>query len=221
MTRLKKLLEFFEADLFPRESTPTLFNFYNNDLPGIDIPNGSKTRRENLKNYLESFPEDPVTLIIGEAPGHRGCRFTGVPFTCERQFAEGRLPFSGRKTSASEQTKSEPTANLFWEILSPFHPRFISWNCVPYHPHEAGEPLTNRSPSITELKNHLRILKGIISILEPTRIVAVGRKAEYSLTALRVPFDTVPHPARGNREPFRRALQSILSRFRLDQRLFK
>lgn len=79
-------MEFFEADLFPRDSGPTLFNFYNNDVPGIDIPNGAGTRRENLKTYLGSFPEVPEILIVGEAPGYRGCRFTGVPFTCERKF---------------------------------------------------------------------------------------------------------------------------------------
>ena len=36
-------------------------------------------RRKNLIAHL-SCP-DPLCIIIGEAPGYRGARFTGVPFT--------------------------------------------------------------------------------------------------------------------------------------------
>ena len=56
-------------------------------------------RQGNLLNYLLHFEGKPRYLIVGEAPGPWGCRFSGVPFTSERQLAQGELPFAGEPTS--------------------------------------------------------------------------------------------------------------------------
>lgn len=54
------------------------FNFYR-DGAGADV------RRARLRAYLESRADAPL-LLVGEAPGYRGARVSGVPFTSERQL---------------------------------------------------------------------------------------------------------------------------------------
>ena len=41
-------------------------------------------KRKNLFLYLQQMAKlNPHVLLVGEAPGYRGCRLTGVPFTSE------------------------------------------------------------------------------------------------------------------------------------------
>ena len=45
----------------------------------------SKIRRQNLYIYLNFMQNLPTSvLLVGEAPGHRGCKLTGIPFTSEK-----------------------------------------------------------------------------------------------------------------------------------------
>jgi hypothetical protein len=46
---------------------------------------GAALRRARLAAYLESRAEAPL-LLVGEAPGYRGARVSGIPFTSERQL---------------------------------------------------------------------------------------------------------------------------------------
>lgn len=55
--------------------------------PCFDCPDAVSIRRANLRRYLESLPERPAVLVIGEAPGPWDCRFSGVPITGERQLS--------------------------------------------------------------------------------------------------------------------------------------
>ena len=41
--------------------------------------------RERLVRYLEERADAPL-LLVGEAPGYRGARVSGIPFTSERQL---------------------------------------------------------------------------------------------------------------------------------------
>src|SRR5687768_11863179 len=55
---------FDERDLAPRRATP-------------------KLRRENLEAYLTARRHSARIVLVGEAPSHRGARFTGIPFCSE------------------------------------------------------------------------------------------------------------------------------------------
>ena len=94
--KLNEIWKLFEAELFTAESTATLFNHYRDEDRQYDRKGAAEIRRENLWNYLDSFRRVPKILIIGIAPGYQGCRFSGVPFTSERQLCNGALPFSGK-----------------------------------------------------------------------------------------------------------------------------
>jgi len=85
----------------------------------------------NLFNLFSLF-----SFLRARAPGYKGCRFSGVPFTSEAQLSSGLLPFKGDRSSCMNQPWSENTATIFWRVMMRYHPDFIAWNCFPFHPHE-------------------------------------------------------------------------------------
>ena len=54
------------------------FNQYRDEQPDLDIAGGAATRRRNLCVYLDAFAGARVVLV-GEAAGYAGCRFSGIP----------------------------------------------------------------------------------------------------------------------------------------------
>ncbi|MFA4936156.1 MAG: hypothetical protein WC568_10015, partial [Candidatus Methanoperedens sp.] len=95
MTFKDDLWSIFENKLFLFPTTEVLFNQYKQVNLDVDLPNAHEIRKQNLRNYLESFSEKPSILVVGEAAGPWGCRFSGVPFTGEKQLCMHNLPFSG------------------------------------------------------------------------------------------------------------------------------
>ena len=71
--------------LLEEYSGPRAFNQYRGVHPELDQPLGDAVRRRNLRQYLEAFAGAQY-LLIGEAAGYCGCRFSGIPFTCETQL---------------------------------------------------------------------------------------------------------------------------------------
>jgi len=143
-----------EEAVFPVSSTDVLFNPYNGIDPQLDLPDGDEVRRANLRSYLESITEPPRVLVVGEATGPWGCRFSGVPFTNERQLVEGLVPFEGRKSGRVAVPYREASADLFWKVMGKYHPWFLVWNYVPYHPRQTGQRLSIRTPTKAETTAH-------------------------------------------------------------------
>jgi hypothetical protein len=164
---LTALVDFFQKNLFPIPSSETLLNPYSYQHPHTDQPDAAKTRQRNLLSYLAYFKGKPQYLIVGEAPGPWGCRFSGVPFTSERQLANGELPFAGEPTSTYNPPVAERSATIFWDALKPHHQRFLVWNSIPMLPHKVGEPQTLRPPKKSEIKEYQFILAFIIEQLQP------------------------------------------------------
>jgi len=209
---LSEIWALFEQRLFSIPSTPTLFNQYNSCDLRVDRPGGDAIRRGNLLNYLRSFTTIPSIVMVGEAPGWRGCRFSGVPFTSEAQLWDQSVPFQGRQSSLCSTPNREVTASIFWKQLWPNGrrpedgTRFFAWNCVPCHPHQDGSPLTNRTPSLKEIDAHADLLARILQLFSPEQVIAVGRSAQRALGRINVPAAYVRHPARGGAARFRAEL---------------
>ncbi|MDA8387451.1 MAG: uracil-DNA glycosylase [Nitrospiraceae bacterium] len=155
------------------------------------------------------FGRRPSVLLVGEAAGPWGARFSGVPFTSERQLEKGGLPFRGRKSSNHEPPYSENSGTVVWGALLPRYPEFFLWNAVPLHPHRKGEPLSIRTPGAREIRAFCPLLREALDILRnPSgagqgRVVAVGRKAEYALKLIGVPCLYARHPAQSGAARFR------------------
>jgi uracil-DNA glycosylase family 4 len=145
-------------------------------------------RRERLVAYLEAQRGAQI-LLVGEAPGYRGGRVSGLPFTSERQVT-GAGP-------------AEATATIVHRVLAELGltDDVLLWNVVPTHP---GTESSNRPPRNAEIAAGLRFLDE----LRPGRaVVAVGRVAERALGA-----PSVPHPSHGRARAFAAALLELRDR---------
>ena len=152
--------------------------------------------RQNLKDFLEKNKNAQI-LLVGEAPGYKGCARTGVPFTTD---------------------KTEITANAIHEVLDkekPSHP-ILMWNAFPFHPHKKGDGNSNRKPNASELAVGYIHLNNLLLIF-PNLIcfAAIGKTAEKQLKKL-APFNNpvyVRHPAHGGKTECQTQLKEVLARF--------
>src|SRR5713226_5254402 len=96
---------------------------------------GAARRLDRLERYLADREDAPL-LLVGEAPGYRGARVSGIPFTSERQLT-GVGP-------------AEATASIVHRVLAELGltDRVLLWNVVPTHP---GTATSNRPPTRCEV----------------------------------------------------------------------
>ncbi|TVQ66118.1 MAG: uracil-DNA glycosylase [Balneolaceae bacterium] len=215
-----------------RHSPPGLFNpWFHRDRENDAGSDAPRIRREQLLRYLEERAGRAEILLVAEALGYQGGHFSGIAMTSERILLGhqnqkyGISPesvFRGirpRRTSKEElnlKGMSEPTATIVWGALTelginPYS--VVLWNALPWHPYKKEKGmLSNRTPKSSEMELGLRHLRSFISLFENTKLVAVGRKCEESLTELGVPFTGVRHPANGGAPGFRMQLAEIHAR---------
>jgi uracil-DNA glycosylase len=212
---LEALWDFLNRRIFelPSESSNRggLFNLYQCPDPRVDLPDAGQIRRNNLWQFLYSLSTPPEILLVGEAPGWRGCRFSGVPFTDEAQLISGRQPFQGHRSGNFKEALQETTAGIFWRTLTPYFPHFIVWNALPLHPHLPNDPCSNRSPQRAELHRFLPLLGELTEILAPCAVVAIGRSAQNALAELGIACFPVRHPAHGGSPVFQKQIAAIFN----------
>jgi uracil-DNA glycosylase family 4 len=143
--------------------------------------------RERLAGYLDDRARARI-LLVGEAPGYRGTRVSGIPFTSERQLT-GSGP-------------AEASATIVHRTLSELgiEDDVLLWNVVPTHP---GTEKTNRVPTRAEIEAGLPFAR---ELAQDRRVIAVGRLAER---VLRAPY--VRHPSHGGAAAFRETLSACLT----------
>jgi len=149
------------------------FNFYRDGAEAA-------RRRGRLREYLDAHA-DASALLVGEAPGYRGARLSGVPFTSERQLT-GRGP-------------AEATATIVQRTLAAVGLDVLCWNVVPTHP---GTARTNRRPTAAEVRAARPFLEELAA---ERRILAVGRLAAAATGAA-----YIRHPSHGGAAEFRAGL---------------
>lgn len=185
--------------------------------PLLDQANG--IRRENLRLYLDYMQVGrPWLLLVGEAPGYRGCRLTGVPFTSEAIILNRHIwpfgPQAGfRKTAERATVVKEASATIVWSALDGQCPPPLLWNAFPFHPHQAGQPNSNRRPYGWELQVGATFLKELIDLFRPQAIAAVGRSAARALELAGLNMlHALRHPSHGGKNEFVAGLAQIQPR---------
>lgn len=207
----ERLWPVLERNVFARESGPAAFNPWRDRDPELDVADAPRIRRENLRGYLERFPDDPPVLLVGEAPSWRGCRFSGIAFTAESNLEDAGFPLDGRRTSAfRDRPLAEQSATIVWGCLEPHFPRFLLWNALPLHPHPPGDPLGNRTPRRSEVEAYASALEDVLDVVAPAEVLAVGRTSERALDDLGIACRYVRHPAHGGAKLFREGVLEAL-----------
>lgn len=194
----------FVARLAALPSTDDLFNPYG----PLDDP-GAAIRRDNLTRYLTALqPFRPTVLLLAEAPGYRGCRYSGLPVVSERIMLEGveKWGLFGdgfRATSGQPDGVAEMTATILWGALAEhLDTPPVIWNTVPLHPHRPGLPDTNRAPRVSEIRMGQPFVEAMMALYPIRTVLAVGRKAERTLHELGVEHTYLRHPSQGGKADF-------------------
>jgi hypothetical protein len=219
---LQKLWNLYARDVFPRSSTDTLFNQYQDADLRAECPDGPAIRRANLRSYLSSYHDMPVVLVVGEAAGPWGMRWSGVPFTSERQLVKQTVPFAGRAASLQNPAvhlgrrspHTSGSATIFWRVMRRWFPAFLAVDVVPFFPHTKGDVLKKGTPSESEIRQFLHILEQTSTLLQPATIVAVGKTASEAIGNLGVDHEAVHHTAHDAKKEFPAGMQAIFERLR-------
>ena len=193
---------------------------YCSDFPNVenmysDSFKESEITKNNLRLYLKKMYElKPEYLIVGEAPGYKGCRWSGVPFTSERNLKENNFfgLDNGFKIRNPENPESESSATIVWDCLDKMRVKPLIWNAFPFHPYKKGETNSNRSPTSKELKMGKFILEELIKIfnIEQTHIIPVGKNAEKNLKEYKI-LTCLRHPSHGGKYEFAKGMERIFN----------
>lgn len=202
----------FVGRLAAVETGPACNNFFDHSAPANEL------RRRNLEVYLqEMLDRRPRMLLVGEAPGFRGMRITGVPFT-NRTILEGpdnRFGLFGPGKGyvlppEAAGVAAEPTATVLWEVLGEVDFLPLLWSAFPWHPHQPGRPLSNRTPKPSETKLGTPFWQELAELFGIASIIAVGNVAQHSLQRSGLVVPKIRHPAHGGRSGFKRGLEQLL-----------
>jgi uracil-DNA glycosylase len=190
-----------------------VFNLYRADDPAHDARGGAAKRRENLRRYLKAIPQ-PKFAFIGIAPGYRGARFTGIPFSDEHRLC---LPGSCYdRTGKRENAWREATAGVVMDLLGA-RTDVVCWNIVPWHVHKPGESLSNAEPDAETTGYGLEAIEFFFNRLYPNvKVVAVGQMPASVLAGFKVQgreievVANIRHPAHGGASDFREQAARLL-----------
>jgi hypothetical protein len=197
----------FISRLAHAETAPDAYNqFGAGDNPYNAI------RRANLERFLNDvYARQPKFALIGEAPGYKGMRLTGVPLMSRRMLLAGisSLEMFGTARGYTdvpepgfERIQSEQSGTIAWGTLAELGIVPMIWAAFPFHPHVLGKPLTNRAPRRPEVIMGKSFLVELLEIFRPQKVIAVGNVGYGTLTELGIPCVKIRHPAQGGKNDF-------------------
>jgi len=191
-------------------------------------------RSNHLRAYLNARLNAAEALLIAEAPGYQGAKFSGIPMTCERTLLGHRRGVSGgdvfdesierHRTSRPEASNKqavmrwgfcEPTAAYVWRGISDrtgISKKIVLWNLFGFHPHETTNTLTNRAPTDTEILSNQPVLEAFLRLFPDRPILSMGNISKEYLTRWGHRYELFTrHPANGGGAVFRKQFAEFLS----------
>jgi len=207
-------------------SRPRIFNPWADFDRANDFgPEAPAIRRDQLRRYLSERIGRARLLLVAEAAGYQGAKFSGIAMTSERQLVASpslldSAYFDGPKRRTSRESVraggfTEPTATIVWGKMleAGLEGReWVNWNTFAWHPRGAT-PLSNRTPTPDELAAGKPALKSFLALFPKVPVVAVGEKARATLEELGIAVvAAVRHPANGGATKFREGIEKVLER---------
>jgi uracil-DNA glycosylase len=141
---------------------------------------------------------------------------TGVPFTNTVLLRRGIPHFDlfgtthGYEIPDAAGIAAEPTATVMWQVLESLDFLPVLWSAFPLHPHQPGDPRSNRTPTVIETAAWSWSCQALAEVFGIRSVVAVGNIAQASLARSGWKVPRVRHPSHGGREQFRAGLRTLL-----------
>jgi hypothetical protein len=190
-------------------------------------------RSNHLRAYLNARLNTAKALLIAEAAGYQGAKFSGIPMTCERTLLGHRgvscadvfddtiepqrtsRPEASSKHAVKRGGFCEPTAGYVWRGMADrpgLSKKIVLWNLFAFHPHEDTDTLTNRTPTKTEILNNDYVLEAFLRLFPDRHILAIGKKSEEYITRWGHgnKLSVARHPANGGGAEFRKDFDKFL-----------
>jgi hypothetical protein len=191
---------------------PNVFNPYADTCEVYDRGDAPKARRKNLRTLLASAEMLNIdTIWMGRDLGYRGGRRTGLALTDERSLPIMRKVYPGSesvRTTVGPEV-AERTAAEIWAVLVQLKKPPLLWNVFPLHPHEAGEPFSNRKFTIKELREVDDLNAELIKWLGIRRIISIGQDASSYASKFGTEVQSVRHPSYGGVIDFRNGIGKL------------
>lgn len=199
-------IDIFIEELAQAESNSILTNVY----AGSSLQN--EICRHNLSLYFHyMLKNNSHVILVGEAPGYRGCRLSGIPFTCEDMFTQEWLPDLmginlGYRIFSKDKPERELSALTVWPKLKEWYNQYgkvpLLWNICPFHPHKENNDKSNRTPYAQEIMAGKEFLIKLLDLFEIKHIGSIGRKAEKAIKGMKHETFYLRHPAHNGSNVF-------------------
>lgn len=182
------------------------FNPYSERCTVFDSENAPQLRSDALLRILRRALEVSIDSIwIGRDLGYRGGRRTGLAFTDDRHLQRHarRWEVEIQRPTVGDEV-GERTATVIWDALDEVESHVFLWNVFPLHPHQAGNPFSNRAHNARERSDGIELLAGLIDLLQPARLVPIGREAAAAANRVCGNREVLPvrHPSFGGQRMF-------------------
>lgn len=223
------LSTFFDLVKHGPFSDSGLFNPWRDFDPEYDVSSEAPIRRyDHLKRYMESRQETAKYLLIAEAPGYCGAKFSGLAMTSERDLLANNMDLFGdshffpgvkHRTSKklsrlkNEHGMLERTATIVWSSAFAVGLKgadFVLWNSLAFHPYGKSR-LSNRSPANDEVLKNRKILEHFLDAFPGRPIIAIGNVCRDTMKTLGIEVTHVRHPSFGGATEFRAGLERIVN----------
>lgn len=195
-------------------SAPNVFNPWRDTDPLDCTQTAISAPAARQFRLIDHFNCNARFLLIGEAPGYQGCKFSGIPFTNEKLLLDGAVPRVTWNTRITTRRLpwSEPAATIMWRTLHALQIAdcTVMANAFSFHPYRPGNVYSNRAPTNTELVAGRHVLSAILEHFNGARVIAVGKVAERALTLLSVRHEAVRHPSMGGAFQFATGMRRIV-----------
>ena len=189
------------------------FNPYADRCSVYDLPDAPTLRRDALVSVINrALERETDSLWVGFCPGHQGARRTGLAFTDDYVLqAHGERWGLNLPRPTTGAWIKEPTTQAVWKELPRVKERVFLWNVFPLHPHEPGEPFSNREPNAQEFAAGREALRELTDALNPARLVAIGKVAAKEIEGAGGGREvvTVRHPGHGGQWEFAAAIREL------------
>jgi len=191
------------------------FNPYSDRCPKYDKKNAPSLRANSLSQIVYAAQQSGIDSIwIGRDLGYRGGRRTGLALTDDVHVKQHLKRFDIElKIPTNDEIVAERTASVIWRMLSMISDGVFLWNVFPFHPHEVNNPFSNRQHNARERAIGTELLRELVEILQPKKLVCIGNDAEAAVARLDLDVSSVKvrHPSYGGQADFERQITDLYS----------